>query len=59
MFRSQDIEIFVKSADLKIRDIIINIARYWKLHLPLFLLNPKYYQNEIWSNTSVLYDKHF
>ena len=22
----------------------------------LFLLNPKYYQNEIWSNTSLLYD---
>ena len=27
--------------------------------LSLFLLNPKCYQNEIWSNTSVLYDKHF
>ena len=25
----------------------------------LFLLNPKYYQNEIWSNTSVLYGTHF
>ena len=25
----------------------------------LFLLNPKYYHNAIWSNTSVLYDKHF
>ena len=25
----------------------------------LFLLNPKYCQNEIWSNTSELYDKHF
>ena len=25
----------------------------------LFLLNTKYYQNEIWSNTSVLHDKHF
>ena len=21
-------------------------------------MNPKHYQNEIWSNTSVLYDKH-
>ena len=25
----------------------------------LFILNPKYYQNEIWSNTSVLCGKHF
>ena len=25
----------------------------------LFFLNPKYYQNEIWVNTSVLYDKYF
>ena len=32
---------------------------YIKLHLCLFLLNPKYYQNDIWLNTSVLYDKDF
>ena len=24
--------------------------------LCLFFLNPKYYQNEIWSNTSMLYE---
>ena len=24
-----------------------------------YFLNPKYYQNEIWSNTSALYDRHF
>ena len=30
-----------------------------EVHLCLFLLNPKYFQNEIWSNTSALYDKHF
>ena len=30
-----------------------------KLHLCLFLMNPKYYQNETWSNTSVLHNKHF
>ena len=28
-------------------DIIIDIAAQWKLHFRLFLLNPKYYQNEI------------
>ena len=28
-----------------------------KLHLSIFLLNPEYYQNEIWSYASVLYDK--
>ena len=58
MFRSRDIEIFVfflKPADFKIRDVIISIAA----NLCLFLLNPKFYQNEIWSNNSVLYDKHF
>ena len=30
-----------------------------KITLYFFLLNPKYYQNEIWSNTNMLYDKHF
>ena len=25
----------------------------------LIFFNPNHYQNEIWSNTSVLYDKHF
>ena len=25
----------------------------------MLLMNPKYYENEIWSNTSVLCDKHF
>ena len=44
---------------VKFTDVIIDIATEWKLHLCLFLLNPKYYQNEIWSNISVLYDKHF
>ena len=48
--------VFVKSTDAKICDVIISIATKWKLHSCLFLLNPKYYQNEIWSNTSVLYD---
>ena len=35
----------------------MGIATEWELHL--FLLNPKYYQNEIRSNTIVMYDKHF
>ena len=50
---------FGEITDFKICDVIIGVATSWKLHLYLFLLNPKYYQNEIWSNTSVLYDKYF
>ena len=30
---------------------IKGIATLWKSHLRLFLLNLKYYQNEIWSST--------
>ena len=30
-----------------------------QLALCLFLLNPKSYQSEIWSNTSMVYDKYF
>ena len=51
MFRSRDIKIFVFLRNQQISK--------FKLHLCLFLLNPKFYQNEIWSNTSVLYDRHF
>ena len=51
-----DFCVFANSVDFKICDVIIDIATYWKLLLCLFLLNPTYYQNEIWSNTSVLYD---
>ena len=29
------------------------------LHFCFFLLDPKYYQNEIWSNIRVSYNKHF
>ena len=49
--RYQDFCVFMKSTDFK-------IATSWKLQLCLFLLNTKYYQNEIWSNTSVVYEKH-
>ena len=35
------------------------MATEWEFHLCLFLLNSKYYQNKIWSNTSVLYEKYF
>ena len=37
----------MKSKDFKICDVIIGIATYWMLHLCLFLLKPKYYQNEL------------
>ena len=47
--------VFIKSTNFKICDVIIDIAAWWKLHFCLFLLNPTYYQNEIWSNTSVSY----
>ena len=64
--RYLDFCVFVKSTDLKIYDasfmmitMLISIATLWKLHLRLFLLNPKYFQNVIWSNTSELYDKFF
>ena len=62
MFRSQDIKFFLvcmNYADLKICDVIKSIVGQWKLHFSLFLLNPEHYQNEIWSNANVLYDKHF
>ena len=60
MFRSRDIFVFfVKSTYFKICDVIMDIATGWKLHLCLFLLNPKYCQNEIRSNTIVMYEKHF
>ena len=42
--------------DSKICHVIIGIATWRKLHLCLFLLNPLYYQIEIWSNTSALYE---
>ena len=57
MFYSQDFCVFVKFTDFKICGVIIDIATQWKLNL--FLLNPEYYQNEIWSNTSLFYEKHF
>ena len=47
--RYLDFCVFEKSIDFKICDVTIDIATQWKLHLRLFLLNPKYYQNEIWS----------
>ena len=36
-----------------------NIAVNWKLHFWLFLLSRTQYQNEIWSNIRVPYEKHF
>ena len=54
--RFLDFCVFVKSTHFKICDVIISIDTQWKLHLRLFLLDPKSYQNETWSKTSVLYD---
>ena len=50
--------VFAKPTDFKICDVIRCIATWWKLHFCLFLLNPKYYKKS-WSNTCVLYEKHF
>ena len=47
------------SGDIHRYSFSLLLIRRWKLHLCLFLLNPKYYHNEIWWNTSVLYDRHF
>ena len=58
------------SRDIQILDLYENhrFQNRWRHHrycyimeitLSLFLLNLKYYQNEIWLNTTVLYDKHF
>ena len=52
--RHLDFCVFVKSTDFKIRDVNISIATLWKLHLYLFLLNPKSYQNETRSNTNMV-----
>ena len=57
--RYGDFCVFVKPADFKICGVIVSIAAQCKLDLCLFLLNAKSYQNEIWANTSVVYDKHF
>ena len=58
--RYLDFGIFFKSTYFKICDVIIGIAIYVMevTLIRLFLLNAKYYQNEILSNASVLYDKH-
>ena len=52
MFRSRDLYVFVKST-------ITKFVMSLEVTLHLFLLNPKYYQNETWPNTSVSYSKHF
>ena len=45
-YRYRDFCVFVKPADFKICDVIISIGAQCKLHLRLFLLNRKSYQNE-------------
>ena len=52
-----------RSTDFKVCDVIIDIVTWWKLHLRLFLLNPKYYENEIlvccMKNISNIFLAHF
>ena len=38
---------------------LIDVTAYEKLHFRLFLLNPREYQNEIWSNVNAVYVKYF
>ena len=45
--RYLDFSVFVKCTDFKICDVIKSIATKWKLHLCLFLLNPKTYQMKL------------
>ena len=45
--RYRDFCVFVKCKDFKICYVIISIATSWKLHLYLFLLNPKSYQMKL------------
>ena len=53
----------VKSIDIKICHVITDIATQWKLQSCFFRKkkkkNANHYQNEAWSNTSVLYDNRF
>ena len=49
-YRYLDFEVFVRSPNFKFCDAIIDVTAYEKLHFWLFLLNPRQYQNEIWSN---------
>ena len=48
-----------KNIKLQICDAIIDITAYEKLHFWLFLLNPREYQIEIWSNINAAYNGYF
>ena len=45
----------MKSTNFKICDVIIDITAYEKIHFWLFLLNPREYQIDIWSNIHAAY----
>ena len=51
--------VLVKFTDFKICDAIIGIAIMEITLILISFLNRKYYQNEIWSSSSVLYDRYF
>ena len=62
MLRSRDIYIFVFLWNPQISKSVMSsqvLLRNRSYTLCLFLLNPKYHENEIWSTTGVLYDKQF
>ena len=60
MFCSWDIKILVFLWNSQIsKALTSSLALLRNGHLCLFLLNSKHYKKETWSNTSVLYNKHF
>ena len=51
--------VFVNSTNFEICDVTRDIMPYEKLHFWVFLLNPRQYQIEIWSNINAAYDGYF
>ena len=52
-------EVFVKSTNFKFCYAMIDITAYGKLRFWLFLLSPRQYQIEIWSNVNATYTRYF
>ena len=49
---------FCEIYKLKICDVILDVTTYEKLHLWLFLVNPREYQIKIWSNVNAAYKEY-
>ena len=47
---------FCEIYKLKICDVILDVTTYEKLHLWLFLVNPREYQIKTWSNVNAAYE---